>query len=54
MLSFILMRSVLSAVATVFGGLGVFFLISSFDTPHLGSYAVMFLGTATAIQLSKR
>ena len=53
MLHFVLMRTVLSTVAAVFGGFGVFFLISSFDAPHLSVYAVMFLGTATAIQLTK-
>src|SRR5258708_5517064 len=49
-----LLQTSLSAVSTVFGGLGIFFLYYSFDVPELSAYALMFLGTATAIVLSRR
>ena len=49
-----LLQTALSAFSTVFGGLGIFFLYYSFDTPRLSAYALIFLGTATAIVLSAR
>ena len=50
MLALWVLRSALSTFSLVFGSLGIFFLISSLNEPYLASYAVMFLGTATAIE----
>jgi hypothetical protein len=47
-----LMRGTLSAIGTLFGGLGVFFLYYSFMRPEMAVYALMFLGTASAIAWS--
>ena len=47
-----LMRGTLSAIGTLFGGLGVFFLYCSFYRPIYAAYALMFLGSATAIAWS--
>jgi hypothetical protein len=47
-----LMRGTLSAIGTLFGGLGVFFLYYSFLRPEMAVYALMFLGTASAIAWS--
>ena len=47
-----LFRGTMSAVATVFGGLGVFFLYYSFIQPELAAYALVFLGSAWAIAWS--
>jgi hypothetical protein len=44
-----LMRGTLSAMSSVFGGLGVFFLYHSFAVPAVSAYALIFLGSATAI-----
>ncbi len=44
-----LMRGTLSAMSSVFGGLGVFFLYHSFAVPAVRAYALIFLGSATAI-----
>ena len=53
-----LMQGALSAVSSLFGGLGVFFLYHSFAVPQVSAYALIFLGSATAIvwstQYSKR
>ena len=45
----LMLRGTLSAIGTVFGGLGVFFLYCSFIRAEMAVYALMFLGTATAI-----
>ena len=47
-----LMRTAMSALATLFGGLGVFFVYYSFMRPEMAAYALMFLGTASAIAWS--
>jgi len=49
-----LMRGTLSAMSSVFGGLGVFFLYHSFAVPAVRAYALIFLGSATAIVWSAR
>ena len=36
-------------MSSVFGGLGVFFLYHSFAVPAVRAYALIFLGSATAI-----
>ena len=54
MLGLWVLRSALSTFSLVFGSLGIFFLISSLDVPHLAIYAVMFLGTVTAIEFGCR
>ncbi len=54
MLHMLVMRSALTTFSTLFGSLGVFFLYNSFATPQLSVYALMFLGTATAIELTSR
>jgi hypothetical protein len=38
-----LMRSVLSVLSAVFGGVGVFFAVYSFSSPGLGMYAALCL-----------
>ena len=43
----------LSAISTVFGGLGIFFLYYSFRAPELSGYALVLLGVATTIVLSR-
>lgn len=48
----IMLRGTLSAIGTVFGGLGVFFLYCSFYRAEYAVYALMFLGSATAIAWS--
>ena len=40
------------AIGVLFGGLGMFFLYYSFSNPILAAYALMFLGTASAITWS--
>lgn len=52
MLEMLLLRGALSAFSALFGGLGMFCLFQSFSRPHFAMYALMFLGAATAIQLS--
>lgn len=47
-----LLRGTMSALATVFGGCGVFFLYYSFIRPELAAYALVFLGSAWAIAWS--
>ena len=47
-----LMRGALTAFSTLFGSLGVFFLYFSFINPNVSAYALIFLGTATAIVFS--
>jgi len=54
MLGLLVLRSALETFSAAFGGLGVFFIYHSFWTPSLSAYALMFLGTATAIQLTTR
>lgn len=54
MLALFILRSALSTFSAVFGGLGVYFVIKSFDRPHLAIYALMFLGIATAIELTTK
>ena len=49
-----LLQTTLSTFSTLFGGLGIFFLYYSFDSPRLSAYALIFLGTATAIVLSTK
>jgi hypothetical protein len=49
-----ILQSALSTFATVFGSLGIFFLYYSFSAPQLSAYALIFLGTATAIVVSAR
>jgi hypothetical protein len=44
----------MSALSTLFGGLGVFFLYYSFLRPEMATYALMFIGTASAITWSAR
>ena len=46
---FAMLRSTLSALAALFGGLGIFFLYFSFVRPEMASYALVFLGSAWAI-----
>jgi hypothetical protein len=43
------LRSALTAMSTMFGGLGVFFVYMSFLKPTLGVYAVVFLTFALGI-----
>jgi hypothetical protein len=52
MMGLALMRGTLSAIGTLFGGLGMFFLYYSFTQPMMAVYALMFLGTASAIAWS--
>ena len=52
MLGMGLMRTAMSALSTLFGGLGMFFLYYSFMRPEMAAYALMFLGTASAITWS--
>jgi hypothetical protein len=52
MMGLALMRSTLSAIGVLFGGLGMFFLYYSFAQPMMAVYALMFLGTASAIAWS--
>jgi hypothetical protein len=52
MLGMGLMRTAMSALSTLFGGLGVFFLYYSFMRPEMAAYALMFIGTASAITWS--
>jgi len=52
MLGLRLLRMTLSVFSTMFGSLGVFSLYLSFLDPRLGAYALVFLGTATAIDWS--
>jgi hypothetical protein len=49
MLGLALMRGTISALAAVFGSLGVFFVYFSFMRPEMAGYAVVFLGSASAI-----
>ena len=44
-----LMQGAFSALSSLFGGLGVFFLYHSFAVPAVSAYALIFLGSATAI-----
>jgi len=52
MMGLAMMRGTLSAIGVLFGGLGMFFLYYSFMNPILAAYALMFLGTASAIAWS--
>jgi hypothetical protein len=52
MMGLALMRGTLSAIGVLFGGLGMFFLYYSFTQPMMAVYALMFLGTASAIAWS--
>jgi hypothetical protein len=49
MLALMVMRLALRAFSVMFGSFGVFFLYLSFHRPGLGACALLFLGTATAI-----
>jgi len=49
MTSIALLRGALFALSSGLGGFGIFYLYYSFVYPPVGSYAVVFLGTATAI-----
>ena len=44
-----LMQGAFSAMSSLFGGLGIFFLYHSFAVPAVSAYALIFLGSATAI-----
>lgn len=44
-----LLRTTMSAFATLFGSLGVFFVYYSFMRPEMAGYALVFLGSASAI-----
>ena len=48
----LLLRGTLSAIGTLFGGLGVFFVYYSFMRPQMAAYALIFLGSASAIAWS--
>ena len=52
MMGLAMMRGTLSAIGALFGGLGIFFLYYSFTQPMMAVYALMFLGTASAIAWS--
>jgi len=52
MMGLAMMRGTLSAIGVLFGGLGMFFLYYSFMNPILAAYALIFLGTASAIAWS--
>ncbi len=54
MLGLGLMRTAMSALAILFGGLGVFFVYYSFMRPEMAAYALMFLGSASAIAWSSQ
>ena len=47
-----MLRSTMSALATLFGALGVFFLYYSFVRGEMAAYALVFLGSAWAIAWS--
>jgi hypothetical protein len=49
MMSTALIRGALFALSTLLGGFGIFYLYYSFVYPPVGSYAVVFLATASAI-----
>jgi hypothetical protein len=49
MLESFLMRSALSIVSAILGGLGVFCVIYSFTAPHIAAQALLLLGAALAI-----
>jgi hypothetical protein len=49
MLSTRLVRSAFSLLSALFGGVGVFSAIHSFDTPSLAPNALILLGSAFAI-----
>ena len=49
MLHLFLMRSATSLLSAILGGVGVFCVIESFQTPILAMHALILLGTATAI-----
>lgn len=49
MLALALLRTALSSLSALFGGLGVFFIYLSFGRGAFLSYALMFFGAATAI-----
>lgn len=48
----LLMRSVLSVLSALFGGVGVFFAIYSFSSPDLCAYALLCLVIAGGIAYS--
>ena len=48
----LLLRGTLSAMGILFGGLGVFFVYYSFMRPQMAAYALIFLGSASAIAWS--
>ena len=52
MMGLAMMRGTLSAIGVLFGGLGMFFLYYSFMRPEMAAYALMFIGTASAIAWS--
>ena len=49
MISTALTRGALFALSTLLGGFGIFYLYYSFVYPPVGSYAFVFLATASAI-----
>ena len=50
MLASVVMRAALQAMSMLFGGLGIFFLYYSFSSdPGLSAYALIFIGSASAI-----
>ena len=52
MLGLVLLRGTLSALGTLFGSLGVFFVYYSFMRPEFAAYALVFLASASAIAWS--
>ena len=54
MLALVVMRAALWAMSMLLGGLGIFFLYHSFSNPILSAYALIFIGSASAIVWSLR
>ena len=52
MLTMTFLRAAIYAVSLLFGGIGIFFLWQSFQSPGLAAYTVVFLSAATAINMS--
>jgi putative Mn2+ efflux pump MntP len=54
MLARVLTEGAFSALSMLFGGLGIFFLYLSTEDPVLAAYAVIFLGCASTIVLTRQ
>jgi hypothetical protein len=54
MLPLMVMRAALWAMSMLFGGLGIFLLYHSISNPILSAYALIFIGSASAIVWSLR